>query len=75
MSSMRVGVDFLLFFAVLYIYPKLELFWQENTRRNKMENPFVIIVWFLGTTGILSVLGIIGILIKPLLKDKEQPQT
>ena len=37
-----------------------------------MENPFVIIVWFLG---ILSVLGIIGILIKPLLKDKEQSQT
>jgi len=37
-----------------------------------MENAFTIIVWFLG---ILSVLGIIGILIKPLLRDKEQPQT
>jgi hypothetical protein len=37
-----------------------------------MENPFVIIVWFLG---ILSVLGIICILIEPLLRDKEEPQT
>jgi hypothetical protein len=37
-----------------------------------MENGFTIIVWFLG---ILSVLGIIGILIEPLLRDKEQHQT
>jgi hypothetical protein len=37
-----------------------------------MEDGFTIIVWFLG---ILSVLGIIGILIEPLLRDKEQPQT
>ena len=37
-----------------------------------MENPFVIIVWFLG---ILSVLGIIGIIIGHFLIDKEQPQT
>jgi hypothetical protein len=37
-----------------------------------MENPFIIVIWFLA---ILSVLGIIGILIKPLLKDKDQPQT
>jgi len=37
-----------------------------------MENPFVIIVWFLG---ILSALGIIAILIEPLLRDKEEPQT
>jgi hypothetical protein len=36
-----------------------------------MENAFIIIVWFLA---ILSVLGIIGILIEPLLRDKEQPQ-
>jgi len=40
-----------------------------------MENPFVIIVWFLG---ILSVLGIATILIEPLLRDKlrdkEEPE-
>ena len=34
--------------------------------------PFTIIVWFLG---ILSVLGIIGIIISPFLKDKEQSET
>jgi len=37
-----------------------------------MDNPFSIIVVFLA---ILSVLGLIGILIEPLLRDKEQPQT
>jgi hypothetical protein len=37
-----------------------------------MDNPFFIIVV---TLGILSVLGIIGIIISPFLKDKEQPQT
>jgi hypothetical protein len=37
-----------------------------------MVNPFTIVVWFLA---ILSVLGIIGILIEPLLIDKDQPQT
>jgi len=37
-----------------------------------MENAFTIVIWFLA---ILSVLGIIGILIEPLLKEKEQPQT
>jgi hypothetical protein len=37
-----------------------------------MENPFIIIVW---TLAILSVLGIIGILIEPLLRNKEQPET
>jgi hypothetical protein len=36
-----------------------------------MDNPYVILVWFLG---ILSVLGIIGILIRPLLRDKEEPE-
>jgi len=36
-----------------------------------MENPFVIIVWFLG---ILSVLGIAAIIIEPLLRDKEEPE-
>ena len=37
-------------------------------------DPFTIIVIFMG---ILSVLGIVGILIEPLLrdKDKEQPET
>ena len=37
-----------------------------------MENPFSIIVVFLA---VLSVLGLVGILIEPLLKDKEQPQS
>ena len=37
-----------------------------------MGDPFFIIVV---TLGILSVLGIIGIIISPLLKDKEQPQS
>jgi hypothetical protein len=37
-----------------------------------MENGFTIIVWFFV---FFSVLGIIGILIEPLLRDKEQPQT
>jgi acyl-coenzyme A synthetase/AMP-(fatty) acid ligase len=37
-----------------------------------MENAFTIVIWFLA---ILSVLGIIGILIEPLLRDKELPQT
>jgi hypothetical protein len=37
-----------------------------------MDNPFFIIVV---TLGILAVLGIIGIIISPFLKDKEQPQT
>jgi hypothetical protein len=38
-----------------------------------MEDGFTIIVWFLG---ILSVLGIIGILVGHfLLKDEEQHQT
>jgi len=36
-----------------------------------MENPFTIIVIFLA---ILSGLGLIGIFIEPLLRDKEQPQ-
>ena len=36
-----------------------------------MDNPFSIIVVFLA---ILSVLGLVGILIEPLLRDKEQPQ-
>jgi hypothetical protein len=36
-----------------------------------MENAFIIVIWFLA---VLSILGIIGILIKPLLKDKELPQ-
>ena len=48
----------------------LELFWQEPARRSKME-PFTMIVVSLG---ILNVLGIIGILIEPLLRDKEEPQ-
>jgi len=34
-------------------------------------DPFTIIVWFLG---ILAVLGIIGIFIEPLLRDKNQPE-
>ena len=37
-----------------------------------MDNPFFIIVV---TLGILTVLGIIGLIISPFLKDKEQPQT
>jgi len=36
-----------------------------------MDNPYVILVWFLG---ILSVLGIATILIEPLLRDKEEPE-
>ena len=36
-------------------------------------DPLTVVVWFLG---ILAVLGIVGILIEPLLKnkDKEQPE-
>jgi len=34
--------------------------------------PFTIIVI---TLGILALLGIIGLIISPFLKDKEQPQT
>jgi F0F1-type ATP synthase membrane subunit c/vacuolar-type H+-ATPase subunit K len=37
-----------------------------------MIDHFTIIVIFMG---ILSVLGIIGIIISPFLKDKEQPET
>ena len=37
-----------------------------------MDNPFFYIVV---TLGILTVLGIIGLIITPFLKDKEQPQT
>jgi len=36
-----------------------------------MDNPFSIIVVFLA---ILSILGLVGILIEPLLRDKDQPQ-
>jgi hypothetical protein len=36
-----------------------------------MDNPFFIIVV---TLGILTVMGIIGLIISPFLKDKEQPQ-
>jgi len=36
-----------------------------------MDNPFSIIVVFLA---ILSVLGFVGILIEPLLRNKEQTQ-
>jgi hypothetical protein len=37
-----------------------------------MDTPFFIIVVSLG---ILTVMGIIGLIISPFLKDKEQPQT
>jgi hypothetical protein len=37
-----------------------------------MDNPFFIIVVALG---ILAVMGIIGLIISPFLKDKEQPQS
>jgi predicted PurR-regulated permease PerM len=37
-----------------------------------MDHPFFIIV---ATLGILTVMGIIGLIISPFLKDKEQPQT
>jgi hypothetical protein len=37
-----------------------------------MENPFVFIIIFLAA---LSVIGIIGLLIEPLLRDKEQTQS
>ena len=37
-----------------------------------MDNPFFIIVC---TLGILTVMGIIGLIITFFLKDKEQPQT
>jgi hypothetical protein len=37
-----------------------------------MDSPFFMIVVALG---ILAVLGIIGIIISPFLKDKEQSQT
>jgi hypothetical protein len=36
-----------------------------------MENPYNVLIGFLAA---LSVLGIIGILIEPLLRDKEQPK-
>jgi hypothetical protein len=36
-----------------------------------MEHPFFIIVV---TLGILTLMGIIGLIISPFLKDKEQPQ-
>jgi uncharacterized membrane protein YbaN (DUF454 family) len=36
-----------------------------------MEHPLYIVVGFLA---VLSVLGIIGLLIEPLLRDKEQTQ-
>jgi hypothetical protein len=37
-----------------------------------MDNPLFIIVV---TLGILAVMGIIGLIISPFLKDKEQPQS
>ena len=37
-----------------------------------MDHPFFMIVCALG---VLAVLGIIGIIISPFLKDKEQPQS
>jgi len=36
-----------------------------------MEHPFFIIVI---TLGVLTVMGIIGLIISPFLKDKELPQ-
>ena len=37
-----------------------------------MDHPFFIIVCALG---VLNVLGIIGLIISPFLKDKEQPES
>ena len=37
-----------------------------------MEHPFFYIVV---TLGILTVLGIVGILVEPLLRDKEESET
>jgi hypothetical protein len=36
-----------------------------------MDNPFFIIVI---TLGVFALLGIIGLIISPFLRDKEQPQ-
>jgi len=37
-----------------------------------MFHPFYVII---GTLAFFAVFGIVGILIEPLLRDKEQPQT